>query len=97
VILQTARSEEFSPIKNAEGEDSPATSLHDQVRRAAEWLEEAGLQVPRDADGQVAAPIEISPLLASDAKELARKIDPEAVEIPSGKSVYLGPQAASSS
>jgi UDP-N-acetylglucosamine/UDP-N-acetylgalactosamine diphosphorylase len=97
VILRTARSEEFSPVKNAEGEDSPATSLHDQVRRAAEWLEDAGVQVPRDADGQVAAPIEISPLLANDAAELTEKIDPETIEIRSGKSVYLGPEAASCS
>ncbi|MCD6365293.1 MAG: UDPGP type 1 family protein, partial [Planctomycetes bacterium] len=49
VILETSRSEEFSPIKNAAGSDSPATSLHDQIRRAAEWLEEAGASVPRDA------------------------------------------------
>jgi UDP-N-acetylglucosamine/UDP-N-acetylgalactosamine diphosphorylase len=88
-ILETIRSDEFSPIKNAEGEDSPATSLHDQVRRAAEWLEEAGIDVPRDADGQVAAAIEISPLYANDPGELAEKID-ENLEISPGQSVYLG-------
>jgi UDP-N-acetylglucosamine/UDP-N-acetylgalactosamine diphosphorylase len=38
VILETVRSEEFSPIKNARGPDSLATSLRDQVRRAADWL-----------------------------------------------------------
>jgi len=90
VILETIRSEEFSPIKNAEGPDSLATSLHDQVRRAAEWLEAAGATVPRDADGQVAAAIEISPLLADSAEQLAESLDPN-IAITAGESVYLGP------
>ncbi len=89
VIFETDRAEEFSPIKNAEGPDSPATSLHDQVRRAAAWLEEAGVQVPRDADGQVAAAIEISPLYADSAEELAKKVD-TGLEIVAGENVYLG-------
>ena len=89
VILETVRSEEFSPIKNAEGPDSPATSLHDQVRRAAKWLEQAGIKVPRDADGQVAAAIEISPLYASSAEDLAEKVD-RRLTIAPGQSLYLG-------
>ncbi|HAU37168.1 MAG TPA: 2-alkenal reductase [Phycisphaerales bacterium] len=89
VILETRRSEEFSPIKNATGEDSLTSSLHDQVRRAAAWLEAAGVAVPRDADGQVAAAIEISPLFADSAEELKRKADPK-LEIPVGGTVYIG-------
>jgi len=89
VILETRRSQEFSPIKNAEGPDSPATSLHDQVRRAATWLEAADIQIPRDADGQIVAAIEISPLFADSAEQLAAKIDPD-LEITTGQSVYLG-------
>ena len=89
VILETLRSEEFSPIKNASGPNSLATSLHDQIRRAAAWLEEADIVVPRDADGQVAAAIEISPLFADSAEELIRKVDPN-MTITSGQSLYLG-------
>lgn len=89
VILETKRSEEFSPIKNATGEDSLATSLHAQVRRAATWLERAGITVPRDAEGQVAAAIEISPLFADNAEELAGKVDRN-LKIVTGQSVYLG-------
>ena len=89
VILETLRSEEFSPVKNADGDDSPMTCLHDQVRRAAGWLEDAGIHVPRDADGQIAAPIEISPLFADSAEELARKAD-RGLTITTGQSVYLG-------
>jgi UDP-N-acetylglucosamine/UDP-N-acetylgalactosamine diphosphorylase len=88
VILETVRSEEFSPIKNAQGQDSLATSLHDQIRRAAKWLEQAGIKVPRDADGQVAAAIEISPLFARSADELAAKIDPNLMIAP-GQNLYV--------
>jgi len=89
VILETLRNEEFSPIKNAEGLDSPVTSLHSQVRRAANWLEAAGVELPLDADGQVAAAIEISPLFADSAEELAARLDP-GLTITSGQQLYLG-------
>ena len=89
VILETHRDEEFSPIKNAEGLDSPSTRLRDQVRRAANWLEEAGVDPPLDADGHVAAAIEISPLFADSAEELARKLQP-GLTITSGQQLYLG-------
>jgi len=89
VILETSRSEEFSPIKNSTGLDSLATSLHDQVRRAASWLERAGVKVPRDADGQVAAAIDISPLYADSAEELAGKVDKN-LRVSAGQDLYLG-------
>ena len=89
LIMETIRSEEFSPIKNAEGEDSLTTSLHDQVRRAAGWLEECGIAIPRDADGQIAAAIEISPLYADSAEALAEKV-PADLKISAGQNLYLG-------
>jgi UDP-N-acetylglucosamine/UDP-N-acetylgalactosamine diphosphorylase len=89
VLLETRRTEEFSPIKNAEGPDSLTTSLHDQVRRWARWLEQAGVSIPRDADGQVAAAIEISPLYADSADELANKVD-KSISISPGQNFYLG-------
>ena len=94
VILETRRSHEFSPVKNAHGQDSPVTCLHDQVRRAAIWLEEAGIAVPRDADGQIAAAIEISPLFADSPEQLRARIDPDLVIVP-GKELYLAPEDGS--
>ena len=70
IVYTTDRAEEFSPVKNAEGADSPATSRRDQVRRAARWLREAGVTVPATVDGEVDAIIEISPLLATSAEQL---------------------------
>ncbi len=92
VIYSTSRSEEFSPIKNAEGIDSASTSKHDQVRRYARWLEAAGVSVPRDAMGQIAAAIEISPLFADSAEALAASIATlgEPLNIHAGDNVYLG-------
>jgi hypothetical protein len=40
---------------------------------AGAWLERAGARVPRDKDGNVTVPLEISPRLALDAEELAVK------------------------
>ena len=42
---------------------------------AADWLMRAGITVPRDASGEAAAALEISPLYALDAEEFARKVD----------------------
>ena len=42
---------------------------------AADWLEAAGVKVPRKPDGDAAVPLEISPLFALDAEELAAKVD----------------------
>ncbi len=69
IVYTTLREEEFSPVKNATGDDSPATSKRDQVRRAARWLEGAGVKVARK-DGEPAGLIEISPLFATSGAQL---------------------------
>jgi UDP-N-acetylglucosamine/UDP-N-acetylgalactosamine diphosphorylase len=76
VLLEVERRCEFSPIKNASGEDSPQTAQRDMCALYAEWLEQTGIKVPRDVDGNLSARVEISPLFALDAAELALKVTP---------------------
>ncbi len=80
IVVETSRAEEFSPVKNATGVDSVETTRRDLVRRAARWLESAGFKVPRRDDGEPDAVLEISPLLALDAQQLAeRRLKPETI------------------
>jgi UDP-N-acetylglucosamine/UDP-N-acetylgalactosamine diphosphorylase len=74
LVLFTTRGEEFSPVKNAEGDDSPATCRRDLIRRAACWLEACGVTVPRGDDGEPACALEISPAFAVDADDLAARL-----------------------
>jgi len=75
LVLMADRTEEFAPIKNKEGEDSPATARQAQINLFGRWLEAAGVEVPWD-EGNATVPIEISPLYALDAEELKRKLPP---------------------
>lgn len=83
VFMEVARDEEFSAIKYSKGADSPDTAQRDMIRLWARWLEKAGCRVPRGADGDPKYPIEISPLRALDADELAASLPtPLAIEGP---------------
>jgi UDP-N-acetylglucosamine/UDP-N-acetylgalactosamine diphosphorylase len=73
IVYETDRAEEFSPVKNAEGIDSPATCRRDQIRRAARWLREAGVSVPACPDGEPDATLEVSPLYATTAGQLKER------------------------
>ena len=73
VVLEVERSEEFSPVKNRSGEDSPASCRADLCRMYARWVQAAGLPLPpEDAEG--IHPLEVDPLCAETQDEfLARK------------------------
>ena len=75
LVLEADRAEEFSPVKNLTGVDSLESAKRDQVRRACRWLEAAGVKVPRNRNGGPEVAVEISPLFALDAEELATKKD----------------------
>lgn len=74
-LVPTTRREEFAPLKNASGPDSPETVRRGISNVAADWLVRAGVAVPRREDGELAYPLEISPLFALDADQLAGKVD----------------------
>lgn len=86
LVYTTERAEEFSPVKNATGDDSPATSRRDQIRRHARWLQQAGVQVPMK-DGEPDCVLEISPLFALSPAQIAARTHP--AQVANGASVYL--------
>ena len=59
LVMETPRRAEFSPIKNAEGNDSPATARQDIEASFRRWMEGIGKPVPSGA-------LEIPPLTAPD-------------------------------
>ena len=67
------RAEEFSPVKNASGVDSPATCKHDMQAKWLRWFKAAGIQMPVNASGAPVFPMEIDPAYALDAADLKRK------------------------
>ncbi len=76
LAMETGRAEEFAPLKNATGADSPASVRRAMSRLHAGWLEGAGVAVPRAPDGDPLYPIEISPLFALDADACRGKVPP---------------------
>ena len=74
-VVETSRHEEFVPLKNATGADSPKVVGQAISDLAADWLARAGVAVPRGPDGSATVPLEISSLYALDAEQLAAKVD----------------------
>lgn len=66
LVIETRRADDFSPVKNAEGVDSPKTSRDDQIRQAVRWLRANGATVETDPTGLPAFGIEVSPLFGYD-------------------------------
>jgi len=66
VVIETRRADDFSPVKNAEGIDSPKTCREDQMRQFARWLNLTGKNVPVDATGLPVLTVEVSPLFGYD-------------------------------
>jgi UDP-N-acetylglucosamine/UDP-N-acetylgalactosamine diphosphorylase len=66
VVIETLREDDFSPVKNAEGVDSPKTCREDQLRQFARWLKANGASVETDKTGLPASTIEVSPLFGYD-------------------------------
>jgi len=78
-VLEVERAREFSPVKNASGEDSPAQARADISRLHARWLAAAGVAAP-DA-------LEIDPLFADDEHSLRARL-PHAPRLVGGGHFY---------
>jgi UDP-N-acetylglucosamine/UDP-N-acetylgalactosamine diphosphorylase len=86
IIYEADRPDEFAPIKQATGIDSPATSEAWTTKRNAEWLEQAGVKIPRNEKGEADCVIEIAPSFALYAEDIKAAAVPE---VRAGMKLYL--------
>lgn len=68
LIVEADRAAEFNPVKNKDGNDSPATCRAAMIALHRSWLRAAGAVVPDDV------PVEISPLYALGADDVKRRL-----------------------
>ncbi|OPY72952.1 MAG: putative uridylyltransferase [Syntrophorhabdus sp. PtaU1.Bin058] len=79
--MEVIREEEFAPVKNKEGNDSPETARKAMMGLHRNWLQKAGIDTDPDTK------IEISPLFALDSIELQEKI--KHMKFPEKKDIYI--------
>ncbi|MDR2676270.1 MAG: UDPGP type 1 family protein [Opitutaceae bacterium] len=80
LVIETRRADDFSPVKNAAGLDSPQTCREDQLRQFARWLRAAGAALATDATGLPSVAVEVSPLFGYDEDSFAgswQKLNPK--------------------
>ncbi len=71
LVVETLRRDDFSPVKNAGGVDSPHTARDDQLRQYVRWLRGVGMPVPADASGLPAFDLEVAPRFGYDEASFA--------------------------
>jgi UDP-N-acetylglucosamine/UDP-N-acetylgalactosamine diphosphorylase len=76
-VVSFDRDEEFAPVKNAAGDDSPASTRSALINDACRRLEACGVAIPRDARGAPRFAVEIDPLYAIDTETLRRRLPPD--------------------
>lgn len=80
VIIATTREEEFSPVKNAEGLDSPQTCKEAQLAEYARWAKAAGVEIETNDQGLPPFTFEITPKFADSEETFVQRwstLDPK--------------------
>jgi UDP-N-acetylglucosamine/UDP-N-acetylgalactosamine diphosphorylase len=72
IVVEVDESVAFAPVKNASGgkRDTPETVHAQMIALHRLWLQQAGCEIPPEL------PVEISPLFAQNAQELATRVRP---------------------
>ncbi|UCG48542.1 MAG: UTP--glucose-1-phosphate uridylyltransferase [Phycisphaerales bacterium] len=86
VILETIREQEFAPTKNATGVDSVQTTKRMITARAADWLEAAGVNIPKESVADCL--LEIAPAFALEKDDVGRNVT-RIPRIKPGDELYL--------
>ena len=68
------RDQEFSPIKNPQGNDSPEMCRNDLMKKWMEWFDKCGIIIPRDDSGNPKIRIEIDPVFANSSEILKTQL-----------------------
>ena len=90
IVIETARADDFSPVKNAEGVDSPKTSREDQLRQFARWFKGANVLLDTDPTGLPKQTVEVSPLFGYDQETFTESWDKLANRPAVEDGLYLG-------
>ncbi len=80
LVIETSRADDFSPVKNAEGVDSPQTCRDDQRRQFARWLKAQGASLAIDATGLPAINLEVAPSFGYDEDSFAESWSRQTVQ-----------------
>ena len=75
--LAIDRDDEFAPVKNKDGSDSPATAVAMASAQYVRWLQAAGVKLNLPADAR----IEISPLFAATQSQFLARWDKRVSEV----------------
>ncbi len=75
--MEVSRDEEFAPVKNKDGADSPETARQAMSELHRKWLKQAGIDTPEGTR------VEISPLFALDEEEFVRKVKGRTINVSS--------------
>ncbi len=71
LVIETSRADEFAPVKNPDGLDSPQTCREAQLRQFARWANQNGAGVAVDESGLPGITFEVSPLFGYDDESFA--------------------------
>ena len=77
-VMDVERSEEFAPVKNATGPDSPETACAMMTARSKAWVIKAGGQFSQSDEGDV----EISPLTSYSGNDLGPLVQGKVFQYP---------------
>lgn len=80
--VETSYEEEFSPVKNESGANSPDTARQAMIDLASSWLRRANVPIENNQND----PIEISPLFALEMDDLKQK---NLADLPTNGPIYL--------
>ena len=73
IIIESLRADDFSPVKNSAGVDSPKSCSDDLLRSYARWLMAAGVNIEVDSSGLPLINLEISYSFAADQEDFVEQ------------------------